>query len=69
MSNPINSEKFWLALYAIDDAQRHGASRGAERQVIMDEGKKYFSVGTQTVRAGTGIRPIRYSLKGVSEEH
>ena len=69
LSNPINSEKFWLALYAIDDAQRHGASRGAERQVIMDEGKKHLGVGSQTVRERTGIRPIHYSRKGVSKEH
>ena len=48
----------WLALCAIEAAQRQSRSRGAKRQVIMDEGKKYFSVGTQTVRAGTGIRPI-----------
>ena len=34
---------------------------------MMEE--KYSSVGTQTVRAGTGIRPIHYSLEGVSEDH
>lgn len=69
LSNPLNNEKFWLALCAIEEAQIRCGSRGAERQVIMDDGKKYFSVGTQTVRAGTGIRPIHYSLEGVSEEH
>ena len=35
----------------------------------MEEGKKYFSVGTQTIRAGTGIRSIHYSLMGLSDEH
>ena len=62
-------KKMWLALSAIEDAQRKGHSRGAGKQVIMEEGKKYFSVGTQTIRAGTGIRSIHHSLMDISEHH
>ena len=58
LSHGSNNEKMWLALSAIEDVQRKGHSRGAGKQVIMEERKKYFSVGTQTIRAGTGIRSI-----------
>ena len=69
LRNPKNNEKLRLALCAVEEEQRNCDLRGAAKQVIMDKGHYYFCVGTQTVRAGTGICPIHYSLEGVLQEH
>ena len=69
LSHEIHNEQMWLALSALKDVQTKGHSRGAGKQVIMEEGKKYFSVGTQSTRAGRGIRSIHHSLMDLSEHH
>ena len=68
LKNPKNNKNLWHALSAVEEAQRKGTSKGAAKQVITDKENKYFCVGTQTVRAGTGTRPIHYSLQAVLEE-
>ena len=57
------------ALDAIQAVQRETAPRGSTRIIIRDEGQKYSCTGTKARRNATGIEPVHYTQKQVSNNN
>ena len=60
MSDIHCSTRFYNALSSVEAKQRSGHIRGKKRQVFVQPGHKYCTIGTQQKRNSTGVRATTY---------
>ena len=66
LTKPARSTQLCTALDNIQSAQRSTDSRGTDRIVIRDNLQKYSCTGTKSRRNRTGIEPVHYTQRRVS---